>query len=269
MAPDHLDPSGVGSHASMADYVAAKGRIWADQSADQVAIGNLDDPVVAGELTRAAARHVTFGLGPAADNRLEGDRLVLDTGDTLAEVPELHRAFPHDLANTLAAAATSVHAGGTVAAARTALLAFRGLPHRVSLVGEAGGVRWFDDSKATAPHATRAAVRAFPSVVLIAGGRNKGLDLTELAEESAHIRAVVAIGESGPDVAVAFEGRRPVRLAASMDDAVEAAASLAHDGDVVLLSPACASFDWYSSYGERGDDFVRAVNQHLAEAGAR
>ncbi len=269
VAPDHLDPSGVGSHASMADYVAAKGRIWADQSADQVAIGNLDDPVVAGELTRAAARHVTFGLGPAADNRLEGDRLVLDTGDTLAEVPELHRAFPHDLANALAAAATSVHAGGTVAAARTALLAFRGLPHRVSLVGEAGGVRWFDDSKATAPHATRAAVRAFPSVVLIAGGRNKGLDLTELAEESAHIRAVVAIGESGPDVAVAFEGRRPVRLAASMDDAVEAAASLARDGDVVLLSPACASFDWYSSYGERGDDFVRAVNQHLAEAGAR
>jgi UDP-N-acetylmuramoylalanine--D-glutamate ligase len=269
VAPDHLDPSGVGSHASMADYVAAKARIWADQTADQVAIGNADDPVVVGELTRATARRVTFGLGPAADNRLEGDRLVLDTGAILAEVPELHRSFPHDLANALAAAATVLHAGGTVAATRTALLAFRGLPHRVSLVGEAGGVRWFDDSKATAPHATRAAVRAFPSVVLIAGGRNKGLDLAELAEESGHIRAVVAIGESGPDVASAFDGHRPVRLAASMDDAVAVAASLARDGDVVLLSPGCASFDWYSSYAERGDDFVRAVNQHLTEAGAR
>jgi UDP-N-acetylmuramoylalanine--D-glutamate ligase len=130
-------------------------------------------------------------------------------------------------------------------------------------------VRWYDDSKATAPHATRAAVRGFRSVVLIAGGRNKGLDLTELAEESEHIRAVVAIGESGPDVAAAFDGRRPVRTAASMDEAVATAASLARTGDAVLLSPACASFDWYASYSERGDDFVRAVRELLPGVGAR
>jgi UDP-N-acetylmuramoylalanine--D-glutamate ligase len=269
VAPDHLDPGGVGSHASMADYIAAKARLWADQTADQVAIGNADDAVVADELARAVAQPVTFGLHPTADNHLDGERLVLDTGDTLAEVPELHRSFPHDLANALAAAATVVHAGASVQAAREALLAFRGLPHRVTLVGEAGGVRWFDDSKATAPHATRAAVRAFPSVVLIAGGRNKGLDLAELAEEADHIRAVVAIGESGAEVAAAFDGHRPVRMATSMDHAVEAAASLARAGDVVLLSPACASFDWYRSYSERGDDFVRAVHELLAGAGAR
>ena len=125
---------------------------------------------------------------------------------------------------------------------------------------------WYDDSKATAPHATRAAVRGFGSVVLIAGGRNKGLDLGELAEEADHIRAVVAIGEAAPDVAAAFDGIRPVRTATSMDEAVDAAASLARSGDVVLLSPACASFDWYGSYGERGDDFVRAVHHHLAAA---
>jgi UDP-N-acetylmuramoylalanine--D-glutamate ligase len=129
-------------------------------------------------------------------------------------------------------------------------------------------VRWYDDSKATAPHATRAAVRGFPSVVLIAGGRNKGLDLQELAEEADHVRAVVAIGEAAPDVAAAFDGLRPVRTAASMDAAVEEAASLAHPGDAVLLSPACASFDWYGSYAERGDDFVRAVRAHLASAGS-
>jgi UDP-N-acetylmuramoylalanine--D-glutamate ligase len=263
LAPDHLD-----NHASLAAYTAAKARIWADQRPDQVAIGNADDPVVASHLATARARQVTFGLTPAADHHQEGDRLVLADGSTLATVDELHRAFPHDVANALAAAASAIHGGGTTEGARAALLAFRGLPHRVSLVGEAGGVRWYDDSKATAPHATRAAVRGFESVVLIAGGRNKGLDLRALAEEVVRVRAVVAIGEAGPEVAAAFDGLRPVREAASMDDAVAAAASLARRGDAVLLSPACASFDWYGSYAERGDDFVRAVREHLAAAGA-
>ena len=263
LAPDHLD-----NHATLEAYVAAKARIWRDQSADQVAIGNADDEVVAAHLTRAPSRQVTFGLTASADHHLDGDRLVLADGSLLARVDELHRAFPHDLANALAAAASAVHGGGSTEGAREALLAFRGLPHRVALVGEAGGVRWYDDSKATAPHATRAAVRGFPSVVLIAGGRNKGLDLQELAEEADHVRAVVAIGEAAPDVAAAFDGVRPVRTAASMDAAVEEAASLAHPGDAVLLSPACASFDWYGSYAERGDDFVRAVRAHLASAGS-
>ena len=266
LAPDHLDPDGVGSHATLDAYIAAKARLWKDQSAEQVAIGNADDPVVSAELARAPARHVTFGISAAADNHLDGHRLVLDTGDVLADAGELHRAFPHDLANALAAAATVVHGGGTVSGARDALLAFRGLPHRVSWVGEAGGVGWYDDSKATAPHATRAAVRSFASVVLIAGGRNKGLDLSELAEDADHIRAVVAIGDAAVEVAAAFDGVRPVRTASSMDEAVTEAASLARTGDVVLLSPACASFDWYRSYAERGDDFVRAVGEHLAEA---
>ena len=211
---------------------------------------------------------MTFGLDDTADYHRAGERLVLADGDVLATVGELVRAFPHDIANALAAAASAHHGGGTTAGSREALVSFRGLPHRVSLVGEAGGVRWFDDSKATAPHATRAAVQSFPSVVLIAGGRNKGLDLTELALDRDHIRAVVAIGEAGPDVEAAFDGLRPVRTAESMDDAVATAAGLAHDGDAVLLSPGCTSFDWYRSYGERGDDFVRAV-QALLERAAR
>ena len=261
LAPDHLD-----NHASLDAYTEAKARIWAEQRPDQLAVGNADDPVVAARLAAAPGRRTTFGLDAPADHRLDGDRLVLADGSVLARVGELHRAFPHDLANALAAAASALPAGATADGARAALLAFRGLPHRVALVGEAGGVRWFDDSKATAPHATRAAVRGFPSVVLIAGGRNKGLDLAELAEEADHLRAVVAIGEAAPEVAAAFEGRRPVRLADSMDVAVEAAAALAQPGDAVLLSPACASFDWYRSYAERGDDFVRAVRQHLSRA---
>lgn len=264
LAPDHLD-----NHATLEAYTAAKARLWADQAPEQVAIGNADDPIVAAHLARAPARHVTFGLDAGADNRVEGERLVLAGGDVLAEVGELVRSFPHDLANALAAAASAVHGGGTAEGAHDAVVAFRGLPHRVTLVREAEGVRWYDDSKATAPHSTRAAVRGFPSVILIAGGRNKGLDLAELAEEASHIRAVVAIGEAGADVAAAFDGLRPVRTAGSMDEAVAAAASLARSGDAVLLSPACASFDWYGSYAERGDDFVRAVTDLLAGAGAR
>lgn len=263
IAPDHLD-----NHATFDAYVAAKAKIWAEQPPDATAIGNLDDPVVARHLAEAPARHVTFGLGEGADHHLAGDRLVLADGSELARTDELPRAFPHDIANALAAAATAIHGGGNADGARQALLAFRGLPHRVSLVGEAKGVRWYDDSKATAPHATRAAVRGFPSVVLIAGGRNKGLDLSDLAADADHVRAVVGIGEAGPDVVAAFDGIRPGRLARSMDEAVELAAGLAEPGDAVLLSPACASFDWYGSYAERGDDFVRAVDAHLSREGA-
>jgi UDP-N-acetylmuramoylalanine--D-glutamate ligase len=263
LAPDHLD-----NHATLEAYTAAKARIWDDQRPDQVAIGNADDPIVAAHLETAPAQHVTFGLTPGADHHRDGDRLVLADGTTLASTDELHRSFPHDLANALAAAASAIHGGGTADGARTALLAFSGLPHRVSLVGEAGGVRWYDDSKATAPHATLAALRGFDSVVLIAGGRNKGLDLSELATAVDRVRAVVAIGEAGAEVAAAFDGRRPVRFAGSMDEAVAEAAALAQGGDAVLLSPACASFDWYGSYAERGDDFVRAVRDHLAHVGA-
>ena len=261
LAPDHLD-----NHADLAAYVAAKARIWAHQTPDQVAIGNADDPVVLRHLRLAVSRQETFGLSDVADHHRSGDRLVLADGSVLAEVAELPRALPHDLANALAAAATACAGGATVEGAHAALVAFRGLPHRVTLVGEAGGVRWYDDSKATAPHATLAAVAGFESVVLIAGGRNKGLDLSALATAAEHVRAVVAIGESAADVAEAFDGIRPVRPAASMDEAVAAAAALARPGDVVLLSPACASFDWYGSYAERGDDFVRAVGELLAGA---
>ena len=106
-------------------------------------------------------------------------------------------------------------------------------------------------------------MRSFPSVVLIAGGRNKGLDLRALADGAAHVRAVVAIGEAAPDVERAFAGVRPVRVAESMTAAVEAAGALAQPGDAVLLSPACASFDWYQSYAARGDDFARNVEARI------
>lgn len=176
--------------------------------------------------------------------------------------------MPHDVANALAAIATARHGGARLDAMAATLAGFVGLPHRVSVVGEAGGVRFVDDSKATVPHATLAALAAFESVVLIAGGRNKGLDLTALRDGADHVRAVVAIGEATDEVIAAFEGIRPVESVPDMDAAVGAATSLARSGDVVLLSPGCASFDAYRDYAQRGDDFVRAVRA-LVAAGDR
>ena len=201
----------------------------------------------------------TFGLG-AADWRLDAEVLRTPVGEELARVDTLPRRLPHDLANALAAAAAAVEAGASLQGARAALGDFRPLPHRGTLVGEAGGVRWYDDSKATNPHAALAAIRGFPSVVLVAGGRNKALDLSVLAEAADHVRHVVAIGEAAAEVEAAFARSRPVTVASSMRAAVEAAEAAARPGDVVLLAPACASFDWYGSYAERGDDFAAEVH---------
>jgi UDP-N-acetylmuramoylalanine--D-glutamate ligase len=252
-APDHLDV-----HADLAGYERAKARIWSDQRPDQLAVANIEDPVVMAHAT-GPARVVTFG--PGGDYRVEGDDLVGPAGPIVA-ISELWRALPHDLANALAAAAAAEAAGATRDGIASALASFRGLGHRVSPVGARDGVAWFDDSKATTPHAVAAAVSGFPSVVLIAGGRNKGIDLGVLGALAPPVRAVVGIGEAGPDVVAALD-RVPGVVAGSMDEAVAAAASLAQRGDVVVLSPGCASFDWYRDYAERGDDFVRTVREHV------
>lgn len=254
---DHLDV-----HTSLAAYEAAKARLFELVADDGLAVANADDPVVL-RYAKSAPRVETFGLGTDADWHVADGHLRGPAGLDLLAVNALPRALPHDVANALAAAATAVGGGADVDAVRAVLREFSGLPHRVELVGEAGGVRWYDDSKATAPHATLAALAGFDEVVLIAGGRNKGLDLAPIAGASDRIRAVVAIGEAASDITAAFDGKRPVVTATSMDEAVAAAARLAERGDAVLLSPGCASFDWYRSYGERGDDFQRAVHEQI------
>lgn len=260
LGADHLD-----AHASQAAYEAAKARIWAHQGPEHVAVGNADDPVVARHLAAAPARHVSFGAAPGADYHVADGHLVTPGGRRLLAVEDLPRAFPHDLSNALAAAATALEGGATPAGVREALVAFGGLPHRLTLVGEGRGVRYYDDSKATTPHATLAALRGFDRAVLIAGGRNKGLDLGELLGAAARLRAVVAIGEAADEVAAVFEGVVPLRRAEGMDEAVALATGAARPGDAVVLSPACASFDAYPDYTARGDDFTRAVRALLGK----
>jgi len=256
-AQDHLD-----WHPDFASYVAAKARIWERQGPSDVAVVNADDPVVMAAAASAPSRVVTFGAGVTADFGVADGMLRGPSGDLLP-VAALPRALPHDVSNALAASAAALAAGATVDGVAAVLAGFGGLPHRLTLVAEAGGVRWYDDSKATNPHAALAAVCGFESVVLVAGGRNKGLDLRPLAGAADRVRAVVAIGEAAPEVAAAFAGLRPVRVAESMDAAVRLAAAEASAGDAVLLSPGCASFDWYPSYAARGDDFARAVRDLL------
>lgn len=249
-APDHLDV-----HASLAAYEAAKARIWADQEPGDLAVANADDAVVRAH--GGPARRVEFSLDGTDGFHVADGVLVADEATELVAVDELWRSFPHDIANALAASATALGAGATLDGVRSTLTGFAGMHHRVELVAEHDGVRFYDDSKATVPHAVVAALSGFDSVVLIAGGRNKGIDLSPLASHPGPVRAVVAIGDAAADVEAAFHGVRPVERADSMADAVHRAIALARPGDAVLLSPGCASFDWYSSYGERGDDFAR------------
>jgi len=265
VADDHLD-----WHRSLQAYADAKARVFAAQRSDDVLVYDADDPVATSLAERAPSRRIAVSLDPTREGaaRVVAGRLCDANGEPLAEVASLTRSLPHDLSNSLAAACAALAAGATRAGVQDALSSFRTLPHRVALVGEARGVKYYDDSKATNPHAALHAIAGFDSVVLLAGGRNKDLDLGVLASEVDRIRAVVAFGEAAPEVEKVFAGKRPVVRADSMRDVVRAAAAHAQPGDVVLLSPACASWDWYpGGYEARGDDFAAEVAL-LAAGGA-
>lgn len=255
-APDHLD-----SHESLTSYEAAKASIWSHvDPSTGVAVASATDPVVLANRNPELSTITFGGAGSDADATVIDGWLCLPDGTQLVSINELPRSFPHDITNALAASVAALAAGATVEGVRHTLRSFQGLSHRVQLVGEINGVSWFDDSKATTPHAVETALRAFDSVVLIAGGRNKGLDLSALGAFVPPVRAVIAIGEAAEEVRSAFDGRcEVVVIETSMADAVAAAEALVQPGDVVLLSPGCTSFDWFTSYGQRGDEFAAAV----------
>ncbi|HWE56141.1 MAG TPA: UDP-N-acetylmuramoyl-L-alanine--D-glutamate ligase [Acidimicrobiales bacterium] len=262
LAPDHLD-----WHPDMGHYASAKAKIWSRQGPGDRAVFNADDPMVATRAseTPAGVARISYSTEGPALFSISGNDLTGPGGDPFMAISELPRALPHDVSNSLAAAAVALSAGATPEACRDALRSTAPLPHRVALVGSADGVDWYDDSKATTPASVLAACRGFPSVVLIAGGRNKGLDLSVLASAVPPVRAVVGIGEAAAEVEAALAGSVTTVTAASMEEAVERAASLARPGDAVLLSPGCASFDWYRSYSERGDDFARIVTHTITQ----
>jgi UDP-N-acetylmuramoylalanine--D-glutamate ligase len=264
ITPDHLD-----WHGSFDLYVASKARVAAHQRGDDLLVYDADDERARDVAARAPARKVGVSLHTAARGtyHTSGERLIAADGREIASLGDMRRSLSHDRTNALASAAAALDVGATMAGVRDALASYATMPHRVALVGEANGVYWYDDSKATNPDATLRAVSSFDHVVLLAGGRNKGLDLSVLVSQSSRLRGVVAFGEAGPEIADAFNAAplTPVVTVTSMHDAVLAARELAHRGDVVLLSPACASFDAYTGYAQRGDDFAAHVRAQLAQ----
>lgn len=262
VSEDHLD-----RYATLMDYIAAKQRIY---DGCEVAVWNRDDENTRPQ--RPVAREITFGTHRDADYRLDAARgVLLARGEELLSTAALPIRGNHNALNVLAVLAMAEALGCDRTRALDAVRAFRGLPHRCELVAEHRGVQWFDDSKGTNVGATLAALEgigpAIPGrVVLIAGGQGKGQDFTALAGVAAkYVRATVLIGEDAHRVAEGL-AHPQCQFARDMDDAVRRAAALAQPGDAVLLSPACASFDMFRGYADRGERFARAVREVIDAA---
>lgn len=260
ISPDHLD-----RYPDVAAYRSAKQRIF--RGARHI-VCNRDDPQsTPPDAIRAPCS--SFGLGqPPGDGfglAMDGDRQWLALGSTLlVPVDEIGLRGRHNVANALAALALGRAAGLPMASMVTALRSFTGLPHRCQQVLARDGITWIDDSKATNVGAAVAAIEglagAAPNLIWIAGGQGKGQTFAALAAVlPGRVCQALLLGEDADRIETAIAGRVPVTRVASMAAAVAAARAAARPGDCVLLSPACASFDMFANYADRGDQFARAA----------
>lgn len=268
LTPDHL-----ARHGDMAGYAAAKARLFLRQGPGDTAVLNADDPRVAAMPTPGGVARVHFSLSRPVDDGLWLDgRSVRWRGDVAASLDDIPLPGRHNLENAFAALAIARAAGFAWDGVLAGLRAFRGVEHRIEPVTAFDGVRVFNDSKSTNIDSLRVALESFEGpVVLIAGGVGKGADYAPLAPlVRARVRRLVTIGDDAPKLEAAFAAQVAAERAASMEDAVRRAYAAARPGDVVLLSPGCASFDWYRDFEERGADFkhwARALAPAAVEAG--
>jgi len=261
LAPDHLD-----RYREVADYYRAKANIFRNQTAEDVAVLNAEEPLipqyVAGLRARPLlfSRHRTVGDGAFVRG---GELTVRREGQSRAVCPvsEIRILGPHNLENALAAAAAAAAAGAAPEAIAAALRSFPGLPHRLEPVGELRGVRYINDSKGTNVGAVVKSLESFAGgVILIAGGKDKGGDFTPLRPlVEGRVKRLLLIGQAREKIRSQLQGACPMEEAASLEEAVRRAAELAEAGDTVLLSPACASFDMFRDFEQRGDVFREAV----------
>lgn len=263
ISEDHMD-----RYNSLDDYLIAKTRIF---SGEGVVVLNKDDEQVIKLKERLKESHqvVEFTLGKP----LPGEFGVCDKGnqqwlcianENLLPTNKLKIKGKHNVANALAALTLGQAAGLPMDNMLQALQVFPGLPHRTQWVANINGVDWFNDSKATNVGAAQAAINGIEArhLVLIAGGQGKGQDFTPLkATVKERVSTVILLGEDRHLLEKALDGSAEIFVVDSMNEAVSKAASITQQGDVVLLSPACASFDMYSGYEERGNVFIRAVNE--------
>jgi len=254
VAPDHLD-----WHGSFDAYLAAKAMIHRNQTGDDLLVYDADDVGARTAVDAAAPR-----LLPVSGSRLPpGGAGVaddhLDLGDLVVPLDRLPVSDPAFLVDLAAAGVAALAHGAQPLIVEEVITTFRPDAHRRAFVGRWDNIDWIDDSKATNPHAAVAAASAYASVILIAGGRNKGLDLSGLLAVP-NVKYVVAIGEAAAEL-VDVAGDLPIGLATTMDEAVAVADQIAEPGDTVLLAPGCASFDMFRSYADRGNRFADAVRQ--------
>ncbi len=263
ISADHLD-----RYADLEEYSRAKERIY---RGDGVMVVNADDARVL-QMVRPERSVVRFGAGHPRPGdfglrNVNREQWLAHGDELILPVRELRIPGRHNQLNALAALALGDAIGLPLDAMSDALRSFRGLPHRTEWVAEIGGVAWYNDSKATNVGATLAALNGLEGqVVLIAGGEGKGADFSTLCQAIAvKARAVILMGRDASLMARVLEGMAPVEYASRMDDAVALAQRWAEPGDSVLLSPACASFDMYSGFEERGRAFVAAVTRLARE----
>jgi UDP-N-acetylmuramoylalanine--D-glutamate ligase len=259
LSQDHLE-----RHPDLDSYFAAKQRLLEFQTSSDTAVLNADDPIVARTRTAASKRH--FSITGRADAFFDGDELVLD-GEPILPSSGMRLSGIHNVANALAAALAAAALGVPTAAMATTLGSFDGLEHRHRTVHTEGGVRWIDDSKATNVGATLAALGGYPdgSLHLILGGLAKGQDFSVLTDEVRRaVTRLYVIGEDGPAIAETLAGSAPIEDCGTLVEAVNRARRHASSGEWVLLAPACASFDQFSNYGERGDCFSNLARQEVA-----
>jgi UDP-N-acetylmuramoylalanine--D-glutamate ligase len=264
ISEDHLD-----RYNDLLDYAHSKSAVFNGKG---LQVLNAEDPLVCA-MQRPGHPVRTFALNQAADYSLEsgdkGHRLVID-GQPVFDLERLPLEGLHNAANALAALALCEGLGLQRSALLAALETFQGLPHRVELVNEFNGVKYIDDSKGTNVGATVAALNGMTRpVILIAGGDGKGQDFSPLAQAcSSRVRAVVLIGRDAGKIRQALQDS-PVELidCDTLPQATRQAAQRAQSGDVVLLSPACASLDMFRNYAERARVFIETVSEIKAEAG--
>lgn len=266
LAPNHLD-----RHGTMADYAAAKARILDFQNEDDIAVLGREDFGAWALASRVRGRLWSFGRGELAEEQfgsyMRGREIWLkdEEGERkLLPVSAIELRGEHNLLNVLAAAAVAAAAGATPENIQAGVEGFRGVPHRLEWVRKLGDVDFYDDSIATAPQRSVAALHSFDRpIVLLAGGRDKDLPWQELVQEAAkRVNHVVLFGEAGPMLQKLFESGAPgvpQTLCADLESAVDAAARVAPKGSVVLLSPGGTSFDEFVDFEARGERFKELV----------
>ncbi|MGC8723563.1 MAG: UDP-N-acetylmuramoyl-L-alanine--D-glutamate ligase [Acidobacteriota bacterium] len=265
ITPDHQD-----RYARFEDYQAAKGRIFQNQGPSDFAVYSTTDPAVAAFGAATSSIHVPFatvGELPEGAFVREGQALWRRSGgqELLFRLKDLPLPGVHNLENALAACLAARCAGVPEGALAEPLSRFRGLPHRLERVGEVHGAAVFNDSKATNTDAVLKALTAFRSgVILLLGGKDKGADWASLVPEARRCcRAVIAFGAARDKVVQAFRGALPVESYATLREATTAALAMASPGDSVVLSPACASFDEFRNFEDRGEQFTAWVREAM------